>query len=524
MPEHKTASKERKSSSKSVDKSIIVKGARVHNLKNIDVEIPRNKLTVITGVSGSGKSSLAFDTIYAEGQRRYVESLSSYARQFLEQKDKPDVDFMQGISPAMAIQQKTSSTNPRSTVGTITEIYDYMRLLYARIGRTISPKSGREVQKDTTKTVIETLFGSVEESTKFYVLFPVPRHEKNDLQDELRLLKEKGFARLLQVEDERIFDLTAEDADFSAVNREKYRVLVDRLVVKKNDQTRQRIVGSLETAFREGRGRCSLKIRSNDLDKVKSVNTSLNPSRKLSGEDFINPAEEKNKAASEKLPPSGGTGGGSKNKPESWKNRIIPYDPKLKNLARRLRKNSTKSEIILWEKLKGKQMHDYDFDRQKPLDKFICDFFCRDLMLAVELDGISHGYEDVQINDAKREKRLNELGINVLRSQDSEVLEEIDHVLSAIEEYVKAWESGDTSAFDTDENTPLNPLSRGDFILPAGKLSPPGRGTRGGSEKTGTAGAGGPKSEAENKELPSSGGVGGGSYSFINKNGEMNFS
>lgn len=135
----------------SEDRPIIVKGARVHNLKDVDVEIPRNRMTVVTGVSGSGKSSLAFDTIYAEGQRRYVESLSSYARQFLERMDKPDVDFMQGISPAMAIQQKTASTNPRSTVGTTTEIYDYMRLLYARIGHTISPnpdgKSGRTVQK-----------------------------------------------------------------------------------------------------------------------------------------------------------------------------------------------------------------------------------------------------------------------------------------------------------------------------------------------------------------------------------------
>jgi excinuclease ABC subunit A len=129
------------------DRPIIVKGARVHNLKNIDVEIPRNKLTVVTGVSGSGKSSLAFDTIYAEGQRRYVESLSSYARQFLERMDKPDVDFMYGISPAMAIQQKNSSTNPRSTVGTSTEIYDYVRLLFARIGKTISPVSGKVYRK-----------------------------------------------------------------------------------------------------------------------------------------------------------------------------------------------------------------------------------------------------------------------------------------------------------------------------------------------------------------------------------------
>src|SRR6056297_1783450 len=162
---------EKKESSKNgvptSERPIIVKGARVHNLKNIDVEIPRNRLTVVTGVSGSGKSSLAFDTIYAEGQRRYVESLSSYARQFLERMDKPDVDFMQGISPAMAIQQKTTTTNPRSTVGTTTEIFDYLRLLFARIGKTISPVSGEEVQKDTPKTVIQELFNKFDEGTRF---------------------------------------------------------------------------------------------------------------------------------------------------------------------------------------------------------------------------------------------------------------------------------------------------------------------------------------------------------------------
>src|SRR6056297_163964 len=171
-------------SSPAHDRPIVVKGARVHNLKNIDVEIPRNKLTVVTGVSGSGKSSLAFDTIYAEGQRRYVESLSSYARQFLERMDKPDVDFMQGISPAMAVQQKTTSSNPRSTVGTTTEIYDYMRLLYARIGHTISPKSGKEVKKDSTKTAIEELHNQFDEDTKFYVLFSIPEHEEKGLEDE----------------------------------------------------------------------------------------------------------------------------------------------------------------------------------------------------------------------------------------------------------------------------------------------------------------------------------------------------
>jgi len=243
------------------DRPIIVKGARVHNLKNIDVEIPRNKMTVITGVSGSGKSSLAFDTIYAEGQRRYVESLSSYARQFLERMDKPDVDYMQGISPAMAIQQKTTSTNPRSTVGTTTEIYDYMRLLYARIGHTISPKSGREVKKDSTKTAIEDLHERLEEDAKFYVLFAIPHHEDKDLEDELKVLKEKGYPRLLHLEDEQILDLTAEDVDPKNIDSDEYRVLVDRLILRTDEETRTRIAGSLETAFQEGNGRCSVKIR-----------------------------------------------------------------------------------------------------------------------------------------------------------------------------------------------------------------------------------------------------------------------
>jgi len=249
---------------KNGDRPIIVKGARVHNLKNIDIEIPRNRMTVVTGVSGSGKSSLAFDTIYAEGQRRYVESLSSYARQFLERMDKPDVDFMQGISPAMAIQQKTTSSNPRSTVGTTTEIYDYMRLLWGRIGRTISPKSGREVKKDSTKTAIGELFDRFEEGTKFYILFPIPHHEKKKLKDELRVLKEKGLTRLLQVEQEEMLDLTTDEVDPRKINADEYRVLVDRLAVKKDEETKSRIAGSLETAFHEGRGRCSVKIRNGE--------------------------------------------------------------------------------------------------------------------------------------------------------------------------------------------------------------------------------------------------------------------
>lgn len=192
MAEADTAQKTDDEPSKSGEHPIVVEGARVHNLKDIDVEIPRNEMTVITGVSGSGKSSLAFDTIYAEGQRRYVESLSSYARQFLERMDKPDVDFIQGISPAMAIQQKNASTNPRSTVGTTTEIYDYMRLLWARIGHTISPKSGEEVTHDSTKTAIEKLYANFKEGTKFYVLFPIPDHADNSFEDEIAVLQKRG--------------------------------------------------------------------------------------------------------------------------------------------------------------------------------------------------------------------------------------------------------------------------------------------------------------------------------------------
>ena len=242
---------------------IIVKGARTHNLKNIDVEIPRNSLTVITGVSGSGKSSLAFDTIYAEGQRRYVESLSSYARQFLERMDKPEVDHIHGISPAMAIQQKTTSSNPRSTVGTTTEIYDYLRLLFARIGKTISPVSGEQVTKETPGDVANWLGRNYSEGDRYYVLFPIPKHENQESVSELSLLKEKGFTRLLELETEELIDLSSDDTALIAplLKKKEHAVLVDRLVYKDDDASRSRLVDSLETAFREGRGRMLVKKR-----------------------------------------------------------------------------------------------------------------------------------------------------------------------------------------------------------------------------------------------------------------------
>ncbi len=254
--------KDKSKAKTSAERPLIIKGARVHNLKNIDVTIPRNKLTVVTGVSGSGKSSLAFDTIYAEGQRRYVESLSSYARQFLERMDKPDVDFIQGISPAMAIQQKNTTSNPRSTVGTTTEIYDYCRLLFARAGRTISPVSGREVKKENPYTVIDYLFSEFDEGTRFYVLFGIPeRGEK--VKDELDVLKGKGFTRVLTA-DESVIDLNRDEVKPQQIKRNAHRVLVDRLALKDDKEMRTRIADSVETAFREGFGTCYIRIRNGD--------------------------------------------------------------------------------------------------------------------------------------------------------------------------------------------------------------------------------------------------------------------
>lgn len=263
MSEVKNPPKSESNTAVSQERPIVIKGARVHNLKNIDVTIPRNKLTVITGVSGSGKSSLAFDTLYAEGQRRYVESLSSYARQFLERMDKPDVDFMQGISPAMAIQQKNTTTNPRSTVGTTTEIYDYTRLLFARIGKTISPVSGNQVRKENPYTVIDYLFKNLEEKDRFYVLFPLPDRGM-PIEDELSVLREKGFARLLS-EDESVIDLNRDDFKPGDIKSGKNFVLVDRLALKDERETRSRMADSIEAAFREGQGICLIKLRKGEL-------------------------------------------------------------------------------------------------------------------------------------------------------------------------------------------------------------------------------------------------------------------
>src|SRR4051812_41793635 len=175
--------------------NILVKGARTHNLKNIDVEFPRNKFIVVTGVSGSGKSSLTIDTLFAEGQRRYAESLSAYARQFMARMNKPDVDYIKGLCPAIAIEQKVITRTPRSTVGSMTEIYDYLRLLYARIGKTISPVSGREVKKDDVKDVVEAI-ANLEHGDKVLLLVIFKQHHKRNVKEELNILLQKGFSRL----------------------------------------------------------------------------------------------------------------------------------------------------------------------------------------------------------------------------------------------------------------------------------------------------------------------------------------
>ncbi|WP_299764890.1 excinuclease ABC subunit UvrA [uncultured Dokdonia sp.] len=231
--------------------NIIIKGAKLHNLKNINAVIPRNKLVVITGLSGSGKSSLAFDTLYAEGQRRYVESLSSYARQFLGRLDKPKVDYIKGIAPAIAIEQKVNSTNPRSTVGTSTEIYDYLKLLYARIGKTISPVSGNQVKKDTVTDVVRYV-NAFAKAEKLLLLAPMHLEEGRKLQDKLKALQQQGYARV-KVKDE-VKRIDALDA-IKKIKASDVQLVVDRIVTNPDDEDfSNRLADAVQTAFFEGKG------------------------------------------------------------------------------------------------------------------------------------------------------------------------------------------------------------------------------------------------------------------------------
>ena len=246
-------------SSVSPRENIIIKGAKLHNLKNINVVIPRNKLVVITGLSGSGKSSLAFDTLYAEGQRRYVESLSSYARQFLGKLHKPKVDYIKGISPAIAIEQKVNSTNPRSTVGTSTEIYDYIKLLFARIGKTYSPISGKIVKKHTV-TDVTNFVKTFKEETKLLLLCPIIINEDRDLKTVLKVLSQQGYARI-KYEDEiyRIDDLPTNKKNYNDL-----KLVIDRVVVRDDEDFYNRLSDAIQTAFFEGNGVCIIQDVSNN--------------------------------------------------------------------------------------------------------------------------------------------------------------------------------------------------------------------------------------------------------------------
>ena len=229
-------------------KNIVIKGAREHNLKNIDVEIPRDSLVVFTGLSGSGKSSLAFDTIYAEGQRRYVESLSSYARQFLGQMDKPDVDYIEGLSPAISIDQKTTSRNPRSTVGTVTEIYDYLRLLYARIGIPHCPVCGRVIEKQTVDQIVDKIL-TLEERTRIQIMSPIVRGRKGEYVKELDDARKSGFVRVRI--DGSVYDLS-EDIKLDKNKKHNIEIVVDRLVV--SPDIKSRLADSIETATKMSKG------------------------------------------------------------------------------------------------------------------------------------------------------------------------------------------------------------------------------------------------------------------------------
>lgn len=256
----------KKTSEPNAHSHILIKGAKMHNLKNVSVNILKNKLTVITGLSGSGKSTLAFDTLYAEGQRRYVESLSAYARQFLGRLDKPDVESIRGISPAIAIEQKVNTSNPRSTVGTSTEIYDFLKLLFARIGHTISPISGEEVKKDTATDVVNAI-RKLEENTRIAIGFEIKLKENRTLEEQLKIYNEQGFSRVMI------------DGGFIAINevdlttKSTVYLIIDRLKVEiNNDENNARIAESADIAFFESQGYCSVFVFEDKINEIQFSN------------------------------------------------------------------------------------------------------------------------------------------------------------------------------------------------------------------------------------------------------------
>ena len=259
------------------NREILIKGAKLHNLKNITVGIPRNQLVVITGLSGSGKSSLAFDTLYAEGQRRYVESLSSYARQFLGKLDKPKVDNIIGIAPAIAIQQKVNTSNPRSTVGTSTEVYDYLKLLFARIGKTYSPISGQEVKKHTVTDVVDAVM-RYPEGTKLLLLAPVSIPKDRTAEQVLKLLLQQGYARILHKE-----EIIRLEEDNLPKNLDNFQLVIDRVIVRHDEDFQHRLADAVDTAFFEGKGECYIQ----EMDGV--VQTHFSNRFELDGITFLEP-------------------------------------------------------------------------------------------------------------------------------------------------------------------------------------------------------------------------------------------
>ena len=271
--------------------TIKIKGARANNLQNVDLEIPKNQLIVVTGVSGSGKSSITIDTLYAEGQRRYVESLSAYARQFLNRMKKPEVDYIKGICPAIAIEQKVSSSNARSTVGSLTEIYDYLRLLYARVGRTYSPISGQEVRKHVVSDVVDHVM-NLGKGCKVLLLIPLhQQYGDRRVDQELDLLLQKGYSRILLGEDQFYIEDFLQSKNeilkktIDQVGKTDLLILIDRFVVNPDDEEGQsRIADSTGTAFAESGGDCYLKILGKN--GLKSFNNRF----ELDGLTFIEPS------------------------------------------------------------------------------------------------------------------------------------------------------------------------------------------------------------------------------------------
>ena len=256
---------------------LVVHGAREHNLKDITVRLPRNKLITITGLSGSGKSSLAFDTIYAEGQRRYVESLSAYARQFLQMMEKPDVDSIDGLSPAISIDQKTTSRNPRSTVGTVTEIYDYLRLLYARVGRPHCPVCGRPIAGQSQESIVDQVL-QLPEGTKFTVNAPVVRDRKGEYKDVLEELRADGFTRVKVDGEQRLLE---EEIVLDKKRKHTIEVVVDRLVMKPD--LRQRLAQSIETAAGLAAGLVAIDVIDTERDDALQRELRVPRARRLAG-------------------------------------------------------------------------------------------------------------------------------------------------------------------------------------------------------------------------------------------------